>query len=481
MRKVNASGSIPFENKYSFFLLPLVLVCVDYFAVWCAEWAAFSLRNFLIPSPVLRISWLSSHVIGPAVFLLFMQISSLYTRRMQFWRTMAAIFRVTVYAMVTLILLMYVWEVAGSTSRLFTGFMAIFSFCFLVAFRYVAKKIFEHFGILQIPVLVLGAGKTAALVLGNLKSDAGLGYDFIGYLEDNTPEEPVASMMPCLGGFCDAEKIIQETGVRHVLVIAPGLHNDGIQDIIYRLQPLVKTISFIPDMGRVPLATLDMESLIDGHIVAFSVRNNLAHWYNRWVKRVFDIVCTTLGLIALSPLFLVIALWIYRDSPGPVIFKHRRIGKNGKSFDCYKFRSMVMDADKKLEELLEKDPAIRAEWEKDFKLKDDPRITKSGAFLRKTSLDELPQLLNVLKGEMSLVGPRPIIRDEVERYGKWIADFYMVRPGVTGMWQTSGRSDVSYDERVQMDSWYVRNWSVWFDIVLICRTVGVVLGKRGAY
>ena len=111
----------------------------------------------------------------------------------------------------------------------------------------------------------------------------------------------------------------------------------------------------------------------------------------------------------------------------------------------------------------------------------DSYITKSGAFLRKTSLDELPQLLNVLKGEMSLVGPRPIIRDEVERYGKWIADFYMVRPGVTGMWQTSGRSDVSYDERVQMDSWYVRNWSVWFDIVLIWRTVGVVLGKRGAY
>ena len=140
-----------------------------------------------------------------------------------------------------------------------------------------------------------------------------------------------------------------------------------------------------------------------------------------------------------------------------------------------------MDADKKLQELLEKEPAFRNEWEKDFKLKDDPRITKSGAFLRKTSLDELPQLLNVLKGEMSLVGPRPIIRDEVERYGKWIADFYMVRPGVTGMWQTSGRSDVSYDERVQMDSWYVRNWSVWFDIVLIWRTVGVVLGKRGAY
>ena len=176
-----------------------------------------------------------------------------------------------------------------------------------------------------------------------------------------------------------------------------------------------------------------------------------------------------------------IAIWIYRDSPGPVIFKHRRVGKDGKEFPCYKFRSMCVDADVKLKELLENDPEARAEWEKDFKLKNDPRITRSGAFLRRTSLDELPQLFNVLKGEMSLVGPRPIIRDEVPRYGKFIDDFYMVCPGVTGMWQTSGRSDVSYDERVQMDTWYVRNWNVWFDVVLIWRTIGVVLGKKGAY
>ena len=130
---------------------------------------------------------------------------------------------------------------------------------------------------------------------------------------------------------------------------------------------------------------------------------------------------------------------------------------------------------------MEKDPEARAEWEKDFKLKNDPRITKSGAFLRKTSLDELPQIFNVLKGEMSLVGPRPIIRDEIPRYGKYIEDYYMVRPGITGMWQTSGRSDIDYDERVQMDTWYVRNWSIWFDIVLLWRTFSVVLNKKGAY
>ena len=142
---------------------------------------------------------------------------------------------------------------------------------------------------------------------------------------------------------------------------------------------------------------------------------------------------------------------------------------------------MCVDADVRLKELLAKDPEARKEWEKEFKLKDDPRITRSGAFLRKTSLDELPQLFNVLKGEMSLVGPRPIIQAEVPKYGKYIEDFYMVRPGVTGMWQTSGRSDTTYDERVQMDTWYVRNWDVWFDIVLIWRTIGVVLKHKGAY
>ena len=142
---------------------------------------------------------------------------------------------------------------------------------------------------------------------------------------------------------------------------------------------------------------------------------------------------------------------------------------------------MCVDADVKLKELLERDPAAREEWNRDFKLKDDPRITKSGHFLRRTSLDELPQIFNVLKGEMSLVGPRPIIKEEVPRYGRYIQDYYMVRPGITGMWQTSGRSDVDYPERVAMDSWYVRNWNVWFDIVLLWRTFSVVFSKKGAY
>ena len=142
---------------------------------------------------------------------------------------------------------------------------------------------------------------------------------------------------------------------------------------------------------------------------------------------------------------------------------------------------MCIDAKEKLAELLENDPVAKADWERDFKLKNDPRITKSGAFLRKTSLDELPQIFNVLKGEMSLVGPRPVIKEELERYGEYVDDYLMVKPGITGMWQVSGRSDIDYTERVLLDSWYVRNWSVWIDIVMLVKTFKVVLLRKGAY
>lgn len=473
---------ISIKNKYTTIILPLVLTIGDYCAIVCAESVAFYLRNFFIPNDgVLHISWLSWYVICPVTYIIFMQASELYTRRMQFWRIISHIFNANVYATVTVIVMMYAAQIAGTTSRLFLAFLWFFAFCFVILFRFIIKKILEKFCILQVPVLVMGAGKTAALVLEYFQHDTGMGHHFIGYLEDHIPNPKVTAMMPQLGKFQDAEQVIKETGVRHVVVIAPGLNTNAVQEIVYRLQPLVKSISFIPDMGNMPLAVLNMESLIDGRIVAFSVRNNLARWYNRWIKRIFDIVCTVIGILCLMPVFLIIAIWIYRDSPGPVIFKHRRVGKKGKSFSCYKFRSMCVDADEKLQRVLAADPKARAEWESEFKLKDDPRITRSGAFLRKTSLDELPQLFNVLKGDMSLVGPRPIIREEIPRYGKHIDDFYMVRPGITGMWQTSGRNDVTYDERVQMDTWYVRNWNVWFDMVLLWRTIKVVICKKGAY
>jgi len=476
------SGIKRHKAQYVDFLLPVILMIVDYSAILCAEKISFELRNILVPDGgQLYISWLAFFVICPFIYMIFFHSNGIYTKRMQYWVSVKEIFKTNIYIMVTLILIIYIAHIAGTISRLFIFLLWIFSFFLIILFHFLLKLILDKSKILRIPILIMGAGKTAALVLQELKNDIGLGYYFVGFLEDNIPDKRVVAIIPQLGKFSDAKRVISEMKVSHVLVIAPGLDDKSIQDLVSSLQPLVKEIAFIPDMGNMPLATLDTESLIDGHVVIFKIRNNLSVWHNEAFKFCFDMVVTFIGMLLISPIFLFIALWIYTDSPGPIIFRHERIGKNGKKFYCYKFRTMCVDAEAKLKILLEHDPQAKAEWEKDFKLKEDPRITKSGDFLRKTSLDELPQIFNVLKGEMSLVGPRPIVEAEVVRYSKYIADYYMVRPGITGIWQTSGRSDVTYDERVQMDTWYVRNWNVWLDIVLLWRTFKVVVEKKGAY
>jgi undecaprenyl-phosphate galactose phosphotransferase len=197
-------------------------------------------------------------------------------------------------------------------------------------------------------------------------------------------------------------------------------------------------------------------------------------------KRALDILGALVLLIALSPAMLLTAC-VTRMQGSPVLFAHQRIGRDGRSFPCYKFRTMLPDADRRLAELLARDPIARAEWDVNFKLKNDPRITRWGDFLRRSSLDELPQLWNVLIGDMSLVGPRPVIEAELPRYGDHLLEYLSVRPGITGLWQVSGRNETSYDQRVALDAHYVQNWSLWLDGVILCRTVAVVLARRGAY
>ena len=197
-------------------------------------------------------------------------------------------------------------------------------------------------------------------------------------------------------------------------------------------------------------------------------------------KRAFDFAGAVALIILLSP-FLLIVGTLVATSGKPIFFRQSRIGRSGEMFKCYKFRTMVPDAEKVLLDLLERDPVARAEWQRDFKLKNDPRVTKIGAFLRKTSLDELPQLFNVLKGEMSLVGPRPIVQAELNRYGRAARWYLAARPGMTGLWQVSGRNDTDYIRRVALDTYYVRSQSLMLDLVILLLTVRVVVARRGAY
>ncbi len=203
--------------------------------------------------------------------------------------------------------------------------------------------------------------------------------------------------------------------------------------------------------------------------------------FNEAGVRALDLVVAVSVLIFTLPLLIAIALVVKAQDGGPAVFAHERVGRNGRLFKCLKFRSMVLDSDRRLAELLERDPFARAEWNRDHKLKNDPRITAIGAFLRRSSLDELPQFLNVLRGEMSIVGPRPIVLGEIPKYGRRIQAYCTVKPGITGLWQVSGRNDVSYRRRVAMDTLYARHKSLAWDVKLLILTVPAVLFASGSY
>ncbi|MBR6079979.1 MAG: undecaprenyl-phosphate galactose phosphotransferase WbaP [Treponema sp.] len=251
------------------------------------------------------------------------------------------------------------------------------------------------------------------------------------------------------------------------------------EDNIEKIHASYRYVITVPKKQSLITTSLHMRDF--GGIIGYASTNYLTKSFSKLSKRILDI---SLCLIA-SPFVLIltaiIAILIKIDSRGPVFFGHKRIGKNHKEIRCWKFRSMYADADVRLKKILETDPVRAAEWEKNRKFSDDPRVTRIGKFLRKTSLDEIPQLWNIFKGDMSFVGPRPVTLGELEKYGGTVEYVLSVTPGLSGMWQVSGRSDTDYDERIALDSYYIQNWSIWLDLWIVVKTIWVVLAGKGAY
>jgi undecaprenyl-phosphate galactose phosphotransferase len=338
----------------------------------------------------------------------------------------------------------------------------------------------------QRPTVILGSGRNAREAAAALESESLMGLEIIAFLalpNENSPEDTFEvkgkriSVLP-LGD--NPEATLGKLGSPHLIVALEAESLLPHHGLLQRLSARYSDMSIIPPLRGLPLYGMEMTHFFSHEVLMLTVRNNLARPGPRFVKRLFDVVMSIALLIILAP-FLGFLAWKIRGTGGKAIFGHVRIGQHGKLFHCLKFRTMVPNADKVLAEVLACNPEARKEWEKDFKLKNDPRITPIGVFLRETSLDELPQLWNVLKGEMSLVGPRPIIEEELERYGDQIEYYLEAPPGMTGLWQISGRNDTGYEDRVALDSWYARNWSLWYDLVIMIKTVRVVLARKGAY
>jgi Undecaprenyl-phosphate galactose phosphotransferase WbaP len=329
------------------------------------------------------------------------------------------------------------------------------------------------------PVIVLGAGKTGDMVIQTLRRRPGIGLKPIVVLDDNPEKHGSLHGVPVVGGVALAPKLSKRRHIPYCIVAMPGVPRDRLLSLIERYGTAFPHLLIIPDLFE--FSSLWVSAKDMGGILGLEVRQTLLLPGPRLAKFLIDLAATLIGGLFILPLIGVISLLIWLDSPGPVFYSQIRIGQGGKHFKAWKFRTMVRNADLELHGYLNKHPELREAWGRDQKLRRDPRVTRVGRFLRRTSLDELPQLWNILRGEMSLVGPRPIVDEEVEKYGDKFELFKKVIPGLTGLWQVSGRNNISYEERVSLDAYYVRNWSVWLDIYILLRTVWVVITADGAY
>lgn len=334
-------------------------------------------------------------------------------------------------------------------------------------------------GTWQIPVRLIGSGNNAHEAWLALKSEGLMGYE----LKEVVLTQPLDDFVDVDWG--NAVKISWHNGLelvnnRQIVVALESEQQTELEEVVRKFSRFYQNMIIVPPTRGLPLWGMEPLHSFSHEVLLLRSRNNLLHPSSRIIKRLFDILISSCLLLLLLPLFGYLVYKI-RRTDGDAFFGHQRIGVSGASFPCYKFRTMVTNSAEVLEQLLRENPIMREEWEREFKLKNDPRITSIGHFLRRTSLDELPQLWNVLRGDMSLVGPRPVVEVELEKYGDDVDYYLYVKPGMTGLWQVSGRNDVDYETRVALDAWYVRNWSLWNDLVILIKTVRVVLQKDGAY
>ncbi len=366
-------------------------------------------------------------------------------------------------------------------SRAAFGLSWLFSLIFVPAGRHIIRNILSTKGAWGEPTAIIGFGESGSILLNALLRKPQIGYRPVviinGFLKTNFPVVTIPHYF--YNGQQPSSRIRDLDGIKTAIVIASEIPEELLRKVIEGQWHKFHHLIMISNNHTGSTIWVEPHDL--GGLMGLEVRQNLFNEIEQAYKRVIDVFIVILGLPFVLIMFLLIALLIRIDTKGPIIFSQKRIGKNGKEFNIWKFRTMKMNAEHDLEECLENHPHLRAEWNDKQKLKNDPRVTAVGKFLRRFSLDEWPQIINILRGEMSLVGPRPIIQEEIRLYGDKYQLFINVKPGLTGLWQVSGRNDLQYEERVKLDEYYVRNWSVWMDIYILAATVGVVITGKGAY
>jgi len=336
----------------------------------------------------------------------------------------------------------------------------------------------RRYGYFMTPAVIVGGNQEGRWLAEQLLSWNTSGLLIVGFVDEIVP--PGMNLfrnLHSLGTVDQLDEIIKKYDVKELILASSAISSHNKQLEIFKKYGISSDVCVRMSSGLYEIITTGMTVNEFAYVPLVTINKARLTGLNDGLKFLLDYIITIPGLILLSPLLLLLALIIKLDSPGPVIHRRRVMGMNGKTFDAFKFRSMHINGD----QILEAHPELKAELALNQKLKNDPRITRVGRLIRKASIDELPQLFNVLRREMSLVGPRMISPEEVVKYSQWDINLLTVRPGITGLWQVSGRSDVSYEERVQMDMYYIRNWTIWLDFQILLNTIPAVFKGRGAY
>ena len=487
LRLVPAATGLPatnarrsrFRTRLAFFLADLGLVNLGFIL---AFYLRYELRLWpesaeFVDAP-LSAYYLAQAVLAVVALGVFARRGLYRLRRSQQWLDEVGIIVAgTTLAISILVMVFYIFR-PGITSRAmlfyaWVGIIALLSGFRLVVRWVVAQRRKQGIGLAR--VLVIGAGHVGKMVMQQIASRPGLGYQLVGFCDDVAwAQSTPFGRFTCLGSVASLGGVIDSHRIDEVVIALPSAEHEKILEIVSLCRQRGVEFRLVPDTFDLTLGTLEVDDLAG--IPLIGLRETALRGLNVALKRAIDVTLSGVALIAAAPILALVALAVRLESPGPVFYPQFRVGKNG-AFKIYKVRSMYRDAETRLADLQARNEAGGVI----FKMKDDPRRTRVGRIIRKLSLDELPQVWNVFKGDMSIVGPRPPLPQEVEQYDEWHKRRLEVTPGLTGLWQVSGRSDLPFDEMVMLDLYYIENWSLGLDLKIILQTIPAVVSMRGAY
>ncbi|HHX65891.1 MAG TPA: undecaprenyl-phosphate glucose phosphotransferase [Chloroflexi bacterium] len=465
------------------YLKPTVDALLVFLSFTVAYWLRYDLQwfrqvepAFFVPFRVYLPSVISMSVLLVGVY--WLEGAYRNKRGRPFFDEFYIVFRGTLIGIATMIVVVFL-ATPSYYSRLIFGYTGVITLFTVGTARAIEGAVMawrHRRGLGVNRVLIVGADEVARSIMRAVVARPELGYQVVGFVDDDpTRSQTDIGRYPALGTTDRLTELITEHDVNEVIITLPWDSHRKILHLMRQCERRAVRVRIVPDLFQMALSRVVVDHL-DG-VPLLGIREPALSEWQMVLKRATDVIISLLGLVLLSPVLLIIAVALKLDSPGPVIFKQVRVGRGGQQFTCFKFRSMCIDAEARLHELQDKNESTGPL----FKMRNDPRLTRVGRLLRRTSMDELPQLWNILRGEMSLIGPRPAIPTEVEQYEAWHLRRLDASPGLTGLWQVSGRSNLTFDEMVLLDIYYIENWSPILDLQIMLKTIPTVILGAGAY